>query len=476
MRTVLLPSSATPFVSFRFLFEAGSIDDPRGREGLAALSGALLAEGGTRRLPYEKLLEALYPRAAGIGVQVDREATVVHGTVHRDHLEPYYDLMREVLLEPRFDPQEFDRLRDDQLNALVAGLRAVDDEGLGKEALMARMYRDHPYGRPVEGTASGIAAISREDVVGFHASRVAQDGLTIGLAGDFPASFPDRVVRDLQALPARGAERRPLPAPASPRGIEALIVTKPARAWAISIGHPISVTRAADDFYPLFVGSSYFGEHRTFNGVLMNAMRTLRGLNYGDYSYVEAFVQDGASTFPLPNIVRRQQAFQIWIRPVAAEHAHFAIRQAVRELRRLVREGLSPQAFEETRAFLSSYDKLWVQTPSRRLGYAMDGAFYGTGSLIDELDERLAAMTVDDVNAAIRRHLSAEHLHVAVVADPEGAPAFVDALLAGAPSPIRYETATRPEVVVEDREIAVEPLAVDRACCTVVRAEEMFES
>jgi zinc protease len=225
----------------------------------------------------------------------------------------------------------------------------------------------------------------------------------------------------------------------------------------------------------LFLANSYFGEHRTFNGVLMTKMRTDRGLNYGDYSYVENFVQDGASTFALPNVPRRRQAFTIWIRPVAGEHAHFAIRLAVRELRRLVRDGMAPEAFEETRAFLLNYSKLWTQTPARRLGFAMDGAFYGGKSLVDELADRLPRMSVDDVNAAVRRHLRPESLSVAVIADPAGAEAFVDALTTDRPSPITYATETRPEVLVEDRAIALEPLPVERARCRIVPADAMFE-
>src|SRR5207342_2368185 len=128
------------------------------------------------------------------------------------------------------------------------------------------------------------------------------------------------------------------------------------------------------------------------------------GLNYGDYSYVEHFAQDGASTFALPNVPRRRQAFTIWIRPVAKENAHFAIRLAVRELRRLVRDGLSEQAFEETRSFLLNYSKLWTQTPARRLGFAMDGAYYGGASLVDELAARLPRMSCSDVNRAVRTH------------------------------------------------------------------------
>jgi zinc protease len=459
----------------RFLFTAGSVDDPAGKEGLAALTGSLLAEGGTRNLTYEQLLHALYPMAAGIGVTVDREVTVVHGTVHRDHLDRYYDLIRQVVLEPRFDAKDFDRLKDDQHNGLVSGLRATDDESFGMESLAALLYAGHPYGRPTEGTVHGIRGLRRDDVSAFHATRFTQDALTLGLAGWLPDGFVERVRRDLERLPERRAPRPEWAALRPRQGFDLLVVTKPARAWAISLGHPLEITRSHDDFLPLFLANSYFGEHRTFNGVLMTKLRSDRGLNYGDYSYVEHFAQDGASTFALPNTPRRRQAFTIWIRPVAAEHAHFAIRLAVRELRRLAREGLSEQAFDETRAFLSCYSKLWTQTPARRLGYAMDGAYYGGKSLVDELAERLPRMTLHDVNGAVRRHLTPESLGIAVIADPEGADRFVEALSADTPSPIVYASETKPDVLREDRDVAIEPLPIARSRCRIVSAEEMFE-
>ena len=475
MKTVLLPSPRSPFVSIRFLFETGSADDPAGREGLAALTGAVLAEGGTRALTYEQLLAELYPMAAGIGVHVDRDVTVVEGTVHRDHLDRYYEIFREVVLQPRYDTKEFDRLKDDQRNGLVSGLRAIDDEGFGIESLASLLYAGHPYGRPVEGTVRGIDALRPEDVASFHATRFTRDALTLGLAGFLPDGFVERVAGDLLELPERGPTRAKLPSSAIAHGFEVLVVTKPARAWAISLGHPLAVTRADSDFFPLFLANSYFGEHRTFNGMLMTKMRSDRGLNYGDYSYVENFVQDGISTFALPNVPRRRQAFTIWIRPVAGEHAHFAIRLAVRELRRLVRDGLTPAAFEETRAFLLNYSKLWTQTPSRRLGFAIDGVFYGGKSLVSELADRLPRMTVDDVNGAIRRHLAPEGLKVAVIADPAGAEAFVDALAENAPSPIAYATETKRDVLAEDRTIAIEALPVERSRCRIVPAAVMFE-
>src|SRR5262245_43128250 len=111
VKTVILPGKGTPFVSFRLAFEVGSADDPPGKEGLAALTAALIAEGGTKTHAYEEILRRLYPMAAGIGVQVERDMTVVQGTVHRDHLDRYYEMFRESVIAPRFDVREFERLK-----------------------------------------------------------------------------------------------------------------------------------------------------------------------------------------------------------------------------------------------------------------------------------------------------------------------------------------------------------------------------
>ena len=475
VKSILLPSATNPFVSFRVAFDAGSTRDPAGKEGLAALTAAMLSEGGTRRRSYAELVDALYPLAASIGVQTDKELAVVVGTVHRDNLDAFYTLFREVLLEPRFDEADFERQKADQLNALTSVLRAADDENLGKETLGAAMYAGHPYGRPTLGTAAGIRSITLDDVKAFWAAHYTRESATLGLSGGFGEAFVARVRADLGGLPSGVPAKLELPTPRSPQGIETTIVTKPTRAWAISIGFPIAVTRADDDFYALMVANSFLGEHRTFNGVLMNEIRGERGINYGDYSYVENFVQEGGSTFPLANIPRRQQFFSIWIRPVAAQHAHFSIRAAMRALDTLVKDGMTARQFEETRAFLLSYSKLWTQTASRRLGYELDGRFYGRKSLVDEVSERLPKLTLEQVNAAIRRHLAAKGAYLAVVADDQGAAAFAEALKSNAPSPITYTTETKPEVLKADEAIAAYKLAIDPAKLRVVPASAMFE-
>ncbi|MFQ6618204.1 MAG: M16 family metallopeptidase, partial [Fidelibacterota bacterium] len=257
-------------------------------------------------------------------------------------------------------------------------------------------------------------------------------------------------------------------------GIEVMIIKKEAIATAISFGFPIQVTRSDKDFYALLVANSYLGEHRTFNGILMQRMRGARGLNYGDYSYIENFIQDGGSTFPVPNIPRRQQFFSVWIRPVAHANAHFALRQAIREIQLMVDNGISQEDFEETRDFLINYSKLWVQTPGRRLGYLMDSKFYGIENYIDRIEKELSQLTVEQVNEAIRKYLQYDNIKVAIVT--RDAETLKENLIADKISPIVYQTPGTPQhILEEDKEIKVYPLNINAEKSFVVSSQELFE-
>ena len=119
-----------------------------------------------------------------------------------------------------------------------------------------------------------------------------------------------------------------------------------------------------------------------------------------------------------------------------------------------------------------NYSKLWVQTLSRRLGYAIDGEFYGRKDLVTELAERLPKLTVDQVNAAVRKHLKTDGIKVAIVATD--AAALRELLTSGKPTPLTYDTQGTPEdVLAEDKQIAAFPLK--DVSVRIVPVEQMFE-
>src|SRR5450432_4708470 len=433
----------------------------------------MLGRGGSKNRNYAELLDALYPLAAEIKLYSDKESVVFEGTVHRDNLAKFADLLADQVLTPRFAEDDFTRNRQDELDYITKTLRGNADEELGKQALATVLYAGHPYGRPTQGTVAGLTAITLDDIKKFYAATYARSRLVVGVAGGYPSGFAETFAKRFSALPAKAPPPPKLPPAPVLKENQLLIVQKDARANAISIGHSIDVTRKDADFYPLTVARSYLGEHRTFNGVLMNHLRGDRGLNYGDYAYVENFIQEGWSTFPLANIARRQQHFEIWLRPVPPQNALFALRAALYETDKLLREGIPQEGFEATRAFLANYANLWAQDVSRRLGYAIDAVVTGK-DLVKELQARLPKMKKADVDRAIKKHLSQGGLSIAIVADK--AQALADKLASDVPTPITYDTAgTPPEILAEDKFIEKFPVPLYKNGVHVVPVEQMFE-
>ncbi len=106
---VELPSPESPLVPIRLMFKVGSIHDPAGKEGLAALTGLMVGEAGTEQRSYSELIDALYPMASQINVDTDRETTVISGMAHREKLDEYTALLTEAVLQPAFDESDFAR-------------------------------------------------------------------------------------------------------------------------------------------------------------------------------------------------------------------------------------------------------------------------------------------------------------------------------------------------------------------------------
>jgi zinc protease len=480
--SITLHEPQSPFIAFNIWIRAGSQNDPPGKEGLAALTANLLAEGSTTADRYDAILAKLYPMAAGYGYSVDKEMTVFRGRVHRDNLEAWYTLFRNAVLQPAFGEEDFQRVKTQTVNFLERARRYSRDEELSKELLFWMAYRGTPYEHPEEGYVQSVKAISLDDVKAFYRDHYTRGNAVVGVAGGYPEGFAARVRTDFDALPAREAAAVPAPDPAPPSGIKVLIVEKPTDATAISLGFPYGLVRGHPDYFALMTANAWFGEHRNSFSHLYQVIREARGMNYGDYSYIDAFPLGYTTQEPPVNVARRRQLFEIWIRPVsktAADDLHdralFATRAALRELTRLAEAGMTDSTLAETRQYLHNFSVTYGSTVSRRLAYAVDDAFYGLPApgFLGSIRPALARLNRSDVNAAIRRHLQARNLYlVFITQDAEG---LKRKLLAGTPTPIRYAGTKSAAHMAEDGEIAAFPIPVKEADITIVGINEVFE-
>ncbi len=471
--SVLLPVAEDPSITYAVWFAAGSQDDPVGKEGLAWMTGQLLAQGSTERNSYQSIIETLFPMAASYEVRVDREMTTLTGRVHRDHQAAFQALFSEAYLTPKFSAEDIERVRNQGLTYLEKILRYASDEELGKAALNGFIYSDTRYAHPVAGTVAGLKSITAADIRQFYNTHYNREQAVFALGGGYDDTTVAALEATRMALPDGQAQTSAtITAPAF-SGRHMVLVDKPGADASISFGFPIDLKRGDDDFYPLWVASSWLGEHRNSSSHLYKVIRAKRGLNYGDYAYIEAFPEGGFRQMPPTNVARQQQFFEVWIRTLPNDKALFALRAAIRELRMLVDEGMTPEEFELTRSFLRKYILHFAPTTETRLGYRIDDRFYGIEEGHFERAARaLATMTVDDVNRALKKHLQYQDMKIAIVTGE--AKGIMEAASAETASPITYPTEKPNEILEEDKKISVEPLNIPAANIRTISVEQMF--
>ncbi|MEW7847414.1 pitrilysin family protein [Massilia aurea] len=470
---VLVQKSALPQIRFKLLFAAGSAHDPKGKEGLSALTAAMVASSGSRERKIDEVTRALFPMAGSFAEQTDKEMTTFTGTIHKDNWDAFLGIAMPLLVDPGFREDDFRRLKDAQRNALVLDLKDNNEEEFGKERLQANVFAGTGYGHPVLGTVAGIDAITLDDVKAFYRQAYTRDAVRVGISG----AVSEPMIASLKTALARLPEGAGLPATSVPKGrmpngLEVEIIEKNTRATAMSFGLPLEVTRKHPDFAALWLAKTWLGEHRSSSAQLYQRIREERGMNYGDYAYIEAFPRGMFQFFPNPNLGRKAQLFEVWIRPVAPQNGHFALRLALAELGKMVDNGISQADFATTRDYLMKNVFVMTATQDQRLGYALDSQWYGTPEFTAMMRTALSKLTAADVNAALKKHLSAHNLSVVIIT--RDAAALKAALVSDAFSAIKYD-ATKPQALLdEDQQIGSMKLNIKPEAVTITPAAQVF--
>jgi zinc protease len=465
--------SDAPLVAVNVLFATGAAMDPAGKKGLAQLTAAMISDAGTQVRSYREVIAARYPLAAGLDAQVDKEMLSFTGVVHRDNLAQWSALTLEQMLTPGFRDEDFQRVKTTLINGIRTNLRGNNDEELAKEVLYQFIYgASHPYGTLTLGDVSDLEGLTLEDVRNFYREQLTQANLTLGLAGGYSDTWAADFQRALGRLPAGSKRAVTVPKPAAISGREALIVQKETSSVAVSIGFPLDVKRGDPDWVALWLARSWLGEHRQ-GGQLFQRIREQRGMNYGDYAYMEYFPRGGFQFFPDPNLGRQHQIFQLWIRPLRDNNdAVFATRVALFEMNELITNGMTAAEFAAQRKYLEKFVSQFAKRQSQQLGYALDSKYYGTGDFTSYVRSGLAKLTLADVNRAIRKHLQTANAKFVFVA--KDAEDLKQRLVKDLPSPIQYPT-PKPELAAEDAVIQKLPLEFTASKVNLAPGQSVFE-
>jgi zinc protease len=410
-------SPGSPLVALRFTFRVGSQDDPPGKEGLAALTAEVVARGGSRGITSDQILDRFYPVAASLSADCRKEVTVFAGVIHHNAIPQYVPLVGAILTVPRFDPDDFEWIRAAAL-ARIAPLPTQDDEELARSVLEAGVYSHHPYGHPVAGTVAGLRAITLDDVKEFFRAHYTRDALLLGIAGDVAQRDIDYVRMHLGMMSSAPSQPVTLPPAGPAAGLAVILIQRPAGSGptTLTLGFPVTLTPHDDDLAALAVAQSYLERRwRSSDELAASPPET-----DDDPSTLVADADRGEPPTLLDAAdPRRQRLFAIAIPPRSTALAAAALRDALDDLDRLAREGLSDAEFAAAREVLLHATRLRAQSLAWRLADAMEAAFQWHQDP-GEAERRLTQLTAAGFNAAVRRHLAPAGIRVSVVtAEPE---------------------------------------------------------
>lgn len=399
---ILVEDHTRPISTVSVNLAGGQLSDPPGKEGLAFLTATMLMRGTTKRTQAQ-LSEDLDTMGSSLGISVGRQSTSVTGDALTRNLTDFESLVAEVLSEPSFPADELARLK----RQTIAELRQVrdNDAALAKRFFVRKFYGDHVYGRPLRGTEASLERITRDDVLNFYRDHYTGDGAISGACGDLDrdrfARFVDTVTGN---LPAAGhtpvAIETPMPWSSSYR---LDLVDKPERSQTqVFIGHP-TLDANHPDYIPLFVAHTIFGG--TFTARLSQEIREKRGWSYGAYSYLHGD--------------RHMGTFIMRFYP-AQDDTIPALEVTDQLFRTFHRDGATAQELETCKRYLINSHPMTLETAEKRLHEQLACRLLGRAtSWIDEFVAVVRDLTLDEMNEAVRRHMTPDDVLTTVVCTAE---------------------------------------------------------
>jgi zinc protease len=381
-------------------FRGGTSLEASDKRGVVNLMAATLEEGAGE-MDSRAFAEARDALAASFRFDAGTDSVGVSAQFLTENRDQAIELLREALVNPRFDQDAVDRVREQVLSNLRSNEK--DPGTIAAERFDLLAFGDHPYATTGDGTVETVTALTRDDVVAAHKAALARDRIFVAAAGDITADELGRLLdRLLGDLPATGAPQ-PQDAPwLLPPGIT--VEDFPSPQSTVFFGQ-IGIPRDDPDFFPAFVLNEILGGGR-FTARLMTEVREKRGLTYGIGTY----------------IVNMDHADMILGQfSTSNDKTAEAIEVVKAEWGRIGQEGVSPEELEATKTYLTGSYPLRFDGngPIARIlvGMQMDGMPI---DYVTTRNAKVEAVTMEDIKRVATRLFTPDALHFVVVGQPQG--------------------------------------------------------
>ncbi len=395
--------NALPIVRVVVAIEAGSIEEPAKKGGLANLAADLLNEG-TKSRTSGKISEEIDFVGGSLQTSGGEEYVSVTLSVLKKDIELGFDLLSDIILHPAFPEEEVERRKAIIKSSIMQ--RKEEPGDVASKAFLKAVFGENPYGRPVEGTEESLDGITRGDIRGFYDTYYAPNNTIMAVVGDISRE-------ELKALIGKyfgDWQRKDIPAKVLPaaepgKGPRIIKINKELTQANIVLGH-LGITRGNPDFYAVQVMNYILGGGG-FASRLMDNIRDNKGLSYDVHSFFSANKYAGA--------------FQVVLQ-TKNRSANEAVDEILREMDRIRGEPVSDRELSDAKSYLTGSFPLRIDTTSKLAGLLVALEFYGLGlNYVDDYKRFINAVSREDVQRVAKKYLNPKEYVLVFVADIEKA-------------------------------------------------------
>ncbi|QNH07174.1 insulinase family protein [Pseudomonas sp. B11D7D] len=397
-KVLFVEAHELPMFDLRLTFAAGSSQDG-GVPGLATLTNAMLNEGvpgkdvGAIAAGFEGLGAEF-----GNGAYRDMAVASLRSLSAQEQREPALALFAEVLGKPTFPADSLARIK----NQLLAGFE-FQKQNPGKLAsleLFERLYGQHPYAHPSDGSAQSIPAISRQQLQAFHARAYSAGNAVIALVGDLSRAEAEAIANRVSAALPKGPALAKIAQPQTPKP-GASHIEYPSNQTHLLLAQ-LGIDRNDPDYAALYLGNQIFGGGG-FGTRLMSEVREKRGLTYGVYSGFSAMQARGPFMINLQTRAELSEGTLALVKQLLADY---------------LRDGPTQQELDNAKRELAGSFPLSTASNADIVGQLASMGFYDLPlSYLDDFMRDVQNLTTEQVKTAMAKHLAPEAL-VVVTAGP----------------------------------------------------------
>ncbi|QCI15079.1 insulinase family protein [Pseudomonas putida] len=395
-RVLFVEARELPMFDLRVTFAAGSSQDGS-TPGLATLTNAMLNEGVAGK-DVTAIAEGFEGLGADFGNGSYRDMAVasLRSLSAKDKREPALKLFAEVAGKPTFPEDALKRIK----NQLLAGFE-YEKQNPGKiagKALFAKLYGDHPYAHPSDGTAESIPGITLEQLRAFHAKAYSAGNAVIALVGDLSRSEAEAVAAQVSAALPKGPA---LAAPAEPADPKAGMthIDFPSKQTHLMLAE-LGIDRQDPDWPALSLGNQILGGG-AFGTRLMSEVREKRGLTYGVYSVFSPMQVRGPFMINLQTRAELSEGTLKLVQDILGDY---------------LKNGPTQQELDDAKRELAGSFPLSNASNASIVGQLGAIGFYNLPlTWLEDFMQQSQALTVDQVKAAMNKHLAADKLVIVTV-------------------------------------------------------------